>query len=100
MNWLDDITVEDLPESYQEMAGLIGIENTLKLAAHYCKQGFYFLGLEPLIQRKKEAYIRRHFTGGNHGELARGTGYSERWVYEILKNGKTDERQHELFEQP
>jgi Mor family transcriptional regulator len=96
MNWFDDLRPEDLPERYREMAGLVGVENTLRLADHYAKQNVYFIGLEDLIARKKKEYIFRNFDGANHKELARATGYSERWVYEVLKNGK-DDRQSELF---
>ncbi|GAB4485952.1 MAG: hypothetical protein OHK006_13000 [Thermodesulfovibrionales bacterium] len=96
MNWLDDLRIEDLPETYREMAGIIGLGHTLKLAQHYTKQGFYFRDLDEIVSRKKAEYIRAHFNGCNHRELARATGYSERWVYEILKNGK-DDRQDDLF---
>jgi len=96
VNWLDDLKIEDLPERYREMADLIGVDNTLKLAEKYPKQGFYFIGLQKVIIDKKAEYIRKNFNGANHKDLARATGYSERWVYEILKGSK-DERQVELF---
>lgn len=96
MNWLNDITAKDLPEQYHEMVALIGVENTLKLAEKFPKQPFYFIGLEVVIEKKKKEYIRKKFDGSNHKELARATGYSERWVYEILK-GEKDDRQADLF---
>lgn len=95
-SWVEDIEIEDLPESYREMAELIGVENTIKLAMHYYKQGFYFKSLDEPIMKKKEEYIKKNFDGRNHRELARATGLSERWVYEILKNGKNT-RQAEIF---
>ncbi len=96
MNWLDDITAKDLPAQYHEMVELIGVENTLKLAEKYPKQPFYFIGLETVMEKKKKDYIRKKFNGSNHKELARATGYSERWVYDILK-GEKDDKQPELF---
>jgi len=93
-DWLDGISIEDLPPQYREMAEIVGLENTLKLAEHFGKSGFYFRSLEPLIARKKEEYIRKNFNGRNHRELARRTGYSERWVYEILKR---KEEQPDMF---
>lgn len=96
MNWLDDITAKDLPEQYHEMAATIGVENTLKLAEKFPKQPFYFIGLEVVIEKKKKDYIRKNFKGNNHKELAKATGYSERWVYEILK-GEKDDKQVDLF---
>ena len=96
-NWIDEISVDDLPEEYRIIADIIGLENTLKLAEYVGGLQFYFRKLDTFIARKKEEYIRKHFNGRNHKELARATGYSERWVYEILRNGR-DERQNRLFE--
>lgn len=95
-NWLEEIKIEDLLEHYQQMAAVIGIEATLKLAAYYNKQGFYFTGLDDLVRRKKEDYIHKHFNGANHKELARATGYSERWVYEIIEQKRAEDRQEQI----
>ncbi len=84
--WIKDISIDDLPDRYREMAEIIGVENTLLLAQHYAKMSFYFAGLDSLIAKKKAKYIKKNFNGNNHKELARETGYSERWIYEILKN--------------
>jgi Mor family transcriptional regulator len=96
MNWLDDLKIEELPSHYQEMAVLIGLEATMKLAKHYNKTGFYFTGLDDLVRAKKEQFIKTNFTGDNHKELARATEWSERWVYEILK-GVIDDSQPAMF---
>lgn len=96
MNWTEEIQIKDLPENYQEMAELIGIENTMRLAEYFGKQGFYFKSLEEIIRKKKREYIIKNFKGGNHKELARATGYSEQWVYEILKEDAED-KQARLF---
>lgn len=97
-DWLKEIKIEDLPEHYREMVSLIGIGNTIKLAEHYNKQGFYFSGLDDLIRRKKEKYIVKNFNGANHKDLARCTCYSERWVYEIIEQSRQDKRQIQMFE--
>lgn len=96
MNWLDNLKTEDLPDKYREMANIVGIENTIKLAEHFGKDGFYFKSIEKLITKKKEEYIRNNFCGDNHPELAKATGYSTRWIYEVLKDVK-DDRQSEMF---
>lgn len=92
MEWLKEIKADELKEPYKEMAGLIGIEATIKLAQFFSKQGIYFRSLEDLIAQKKKEYIVKNFNGNNHRELARATGYSEQWVYKILKNDYTDNK--------
>ncbi|GIL19505.1 MAG: hypothetical protein DWB56_14820 [Candidatus Jettenia sp.] len=88
MKWLDEIDVSELPRHYQEMVRLIGIENTIKLIEHFGKMPFYFISLDGFIREKKKQYIIKNFTGNNHHELARVTGYSLAWVYEILRDQK------------
>lgn len=88
MKWLEEIDVSELPQQYQKMAGLIGMENTIKLIEHFGKLPFYFVSLDGFIREKKRQYIVRNFNGSNHHELARTTGYSLVWVYEILREQK------------
>lgn len=100
MEWIKDLKPEELPEQYQEIARLIGLDNTIILAAYYGKSGVYFPSLDGVIAAKKREYITKNFKGDNHKELARATGYSEVWVYEILKKGKLSRQsgQKKLFD--
>ncbi len=88
MDWLEELDVHELPKQYQEMAELIGLENTIKLIECFGKQPFYFPSLDKFIREKKKEYIIKHFSGNNHRELARATRYSLVWVYEILRDHK------------
>jgi len=90
--WIKDITLKDLPESYQEIARVIGIENAVKLSEYLGGLSFYFPKLDGLLREKRDAAIRREFTGFNHKELARKYGLSEQQIRNIVQNGK-DERQ-------
>ncbi len=85
MDWMKEIMIDELPESYQEVCRIIGMENALKLSEYLGGLPLYFPKIEKLISRKKVEYIHRHFNGTNHRELARVTEFSERWVYEILQ---------------
>ena len=97
-DWIKNILIEELPEQYREIAEIIGIENTIKLAEHFEKQAVYFKSLDPLINRKKEKYIHENFDGNNHKMLARITGFSERWIYEILTKKRNEAKQSSFFE--
>lgn len=103
MEWTKDLKIEELPEQYQEMSRLIGMDNTIILAAYYGKSGVYFPSLDGVITAKKKEYIVKNFKGDNHKALARETDYSERWVYEILEEARrarmreNAQRQRSLF---
>ncbi len=92
MNWLDDITREDLHEKYQEMMDVLtpmigdakSLEVILRLAGHYNSQPFYFRSLKEIISDRKRKYIIEHFNGSNHVDLARATGFGLQYVYDIL----------------
>lgn len=105
-DWIKEIQISDLPDKHREMAEIVSeivdsdtaLKIVMRITEHFGKMGMYLPGLGGLIRRKKEEYISKYFDGSNHCDLARATGYSERWVYEILKVVKKDERQATLFE--
>jgi Mor family transcriptional regulator len=98
MDWMQEIMIEDLPESYQEVCRIVGIENALRLSEYLGGLPLYFPKIEKLISRKKTEYIHKHFNGSNHRELARVTEYSERWVYEILNTNKRKRKKMQIDE--
>jgi Mor family transcriptional regulator len=97
--WLNDIQVDDLPEKYRQMAELIGVDNVLKLAESYQGEQLYFSSLSKLITKKKKEYIKAKFTGNNHKDLSKETGFAVRFIYRILgrKERVMDYRQGRLF---
>lgn len=85
--WLSELSIEDLPKAYQGVAEVIGVENAILLSEAFGGLPVYFPKLDSLIALKKRAYIRKNFTGNNHRDLAKKTGYTERWIYDILEKG-------------
>lgn len=96
MKWLDGLKPEDLPGDLQLVAHECGLDVAIKLAEKMGGVGIYIRPVDSLIAKKKEEYIKKHFNGANHKELAIATGLSERWVYEIL-NRERENRQPKLF---
>ncbi|MDA8172067.1 MAG: hypothetical protein M0033_05930 [Nitrospiraceae bacterium] len=86
--WLDEIAremrPEDLPEGYQAVARVVGVENALKLSEELGGLPFYFPKIGSLIVKKRDQYIRQEFNGANYKELARKYGLTEVWVRRIL----------------
>jgi len=83
-SWFSEINIKDLPLQYQEMAQIIGLENTIKLAEHYGGQHFYFIKIDNLIQKIRNTKIRKEFTGDNYQTLARKYHLSERQLRRII----------------
>lgn len=98
MKWTEDLKADDLPGDLQLVAQQCGIDVAVCLAEKMGSVSIYIRPVDGLVATKKEAYIRKHFNGGNHKELAIATGYSERWVYKILE-GKKEDRQIGMFDE-
>jgi len=94
--WIKEISIEDLPPSYQEVARIVGVENAVKLSEQLGGLGFYFPKIDSLIQKKRDEKIRKEFSGCNHQELARKYGLSEIWIRNIVQNGES-KKQTDLF---
>jgi Mor family transcriptional regulator len=82
---LDRIAVEDLPESYRDVAGIIGIENTIKLSNVLGGLAYYFPQLDKALIKKRDELIRSEFTGANHKPLAIKYGLTEVWIRAIVQ---------------
>ncbi len=95
-DWIKEISIEELPANYQEMAEIVGIENTIRLARHYGGLPFYFLKIDSMLQKRRDEKIRQEFDGHNYRDLARIYNLSEMHIRRIVHNGK-DKRQIDMF---
>lgn len=93
-SWLKEIaaemTAESLPECYQDIAEIIGVEATLSLSEYLGGTRFYFRKLDGLLMDKRDERIRKEFTGNNHLELARRYNLTESRIRDILR-GKSQQ---------
>ncbi|MBF0521327.1 MAG: hypothetical protein HQK92_16575 [Nitrospirae bacterium] len=85
-DWVNSIQIENLPENLRDIAELIGMENMLLILDHFSKQLIYIPGKDQIIKNAKRKFIQNNFTGINHRDLCRKTGYSLSYVYKILKD--------------
>jgi hypothetical protein len=83
--YLDYLQIEQLPEHYQDVVAVIGIDATVKLAEAFPGVPLYFKQVHRLLFPAKRAYIVDNFTGANHRRLALDTGLPLPTVYEVLK---------------
>ncbi|MFH1057814.1 MAG: Mor transcription activator family protein [Pseudomonadota bacterium] len=88
--WLRQLKPEDLPEVYQEMASLIGVEATVNLAQTFAGTSVYFPKLERALISLRNAAIQREFDGANIKALSRRWNLSSRHVRHIVNPPRPD----------
>ena len=86
------MSIDDLPDSYQPVAEIVGVEGALRLASHLGGLSFYYPRLDSLLRDRRDAQIRAEFTGGNHRDLARKYQLTESWIREIVSRRPADEQ--------
>lgn len=82
--WLKQLSPQDLPEVYQEMAAVIGVEATVQLAQTFAGSSVYFPKLERALLALRNQVIRREFDGANVKQLARRWNLSSRHLRHIV----------------
>lgn len=83
----EDIIIEDLPEVYQHLAELVGVENMLKIAnAFGGGESIYFPKLEAIHRPARDKKIIEEFNGYNFKQLAQKYQLSEMRVRSIVKD--------------
>lgn len=86
----NNVCLEDLHPTYQQIARVIGIENTLKLGREFSGEQVYLPKLNNCISRERNRKIVEEFKGGNYGELARKYGVTSFWVRNIIKKHRRE----------
>lgn len=77
------VRIEDLPQSYQIVAKLVGVENALTLGAALGGTTLYFQKLDSAISKARDRQIVAEFDGHNHKELAGKYNLTEAWIREV-----------------
>jgi Mor family transcriptional regulator len=86
----NDIRLEDLPPTYQQIARVIGLENIVKLARELGGESLYFPKLDICLARMKKQKIIEEFKGGNYGELSRKYKVTSSWVRQIIRKHRRE----------
>lgn len=83
----EKLSVEDLPEHLQLIAGEFGIEMALRMSERLGGLSLYIPKIENLLRSEMHEKIRKGFNGSNHKQLARTYGITEKAIRDILKGG-------------
>jgi Mor family transcriptional regulator len=82
--WLKQVQPDELPEVYQEMAAVIGVQATVQLAQTFAGSSVYFPKLERALLSLRNRVILREFDGANIKILARRWNLSARHLRHIV----------------
>ena len=89
----EDVIIGDLPEVYQQLAGLVGIENMLKIAKVFGGgESIYFPKLEAIHRPARDKKIIEDFNGYNFRQLAKKYKLSEMRIRAIVREYVEEER--------
>lgn len=91
MNWIEEITIEDIDEQYRNIARLIGIKNFIKLIKLLGGTSWYIPKVESVLSEARKRRIKKEYNGYNKRELALKYGVSERTVAYITKDKKIEQ---------
>ncbi len=86
MNFIDNITVENLDEEQKELAELLGLEKYIELVKTYGGTSIYVHKAQTIERSLRDEAIRKEFKG-DYKRLALKYGLSERQVREIVDKG-------------
>lgn len=92
-----DIDINELPEVYQMLAELVGIENMLLIAEHFGGgESIYFPKIEAIHRSARNKQIIEEFNGYNFKMLAHKYGLTEMAIRAIVREHIQSERQKPL----
>jgi len=82
------ISINDLSGEVREIAKLIGLAPTLKLANEYGGETLYFPKYDAITRTVRDRAIRDGFTGTNYKELAKKFNLTQKRIRDIVKGAK------------
>lgn len=89
-DWIKDLTLDMIPEPYDHIAQVIGIENFINLTKIVGGTTMYVPKADNILKPVRDKKIKAEFNGYNHGQLARKYNLSERWIIEICGEGNIE----------
>ncbi|OQB15729.1 MAG: Mor transcription activator family protein [Firmicutes bacterium ADurb.Bin193] len=89
---LAEVTPQELPPPYSDIARAVNMETALRLAQLYQGTHLYFPKLDEVLRTKRNERIKKEFNGYNLKELAIKYNVTDRWIRELVGEAE-DENQ-------
>ena len=82
---LKDVDVSDIPETYQPVVSLIGLDNFLKLCRYAMGDELYFPMQESVLRNTRKRLIIREYNRSNISELSHKYDLTPNQIRNIVK---------------
>lgn len=97
-DWMLALRPEDLPEPYNDIARIGGVESAFIIARKYGGMMHYFKKLDAPLLVLRNKKIREEFNGQNYRDLARKYNRTETQIRTIVD--QPDDKQLNLLDSP
>lgn len=84
MQWIEEITIDDINEQYKYLVEIIGIKNFIKLIKELGGITYYIPKLNTVLSEARNRRIIKEYNNYNRRELALKYGVSERSIANII----------------
>lgn len=88
--WIEEISIETVPDKYKDLVNLIGVGNVLTLAQNYGGAMIYIPKYDSIAKDLRNEKIKSEFNGGNYKELMKKYNLSESQIRNIIKSETVD----------
>ncbi len=82
---LKSVGVSDIPETYQPVANLIGLDNFLKMCRYAMGDEIYFPMQESILRNARNRLIIQEYNGHNLAELSKKYNLTAKHIRNIVK---------------
>lgn len=86
---LKHVDVSDIPETYQPVVSLIGLDNFLKLCRYAVGEELYFPMQESVLRNTRKRLIIQEYNGYNLSELSRKYDLTPNYIRSIVKGSNS-----------
>lgn len=86
---LKHVDVSDIPETYQPVVSLIGLDNFLKLCRYAVGDELYFPMQESVLRNTRKRLIIQEYNGCNLSELSRKYDLTSSYIRNIVKGSNS-----------
>lgn len=82
---LENVDLLDIPDTYQPVISLIGLDNFLKLCKYAMGDDLYFPMPESVLRKTRQRLIIQEYNGYNLSELSKKYNLTKKQIKNIVK---------------